>query len=167
MSLTHVIPEDAKDGVGGFAPVYFLVGAGREMDLSPASSPSASEQDPLGLHPHHPGAKLDAGKVRLGLVLLSFSRSLEAVGQVGTYGANKYSDLGWVEVPSGIARYTDALLRHLLAEGRGEANDPQTELLHAAHVAWNALARLDLMLRQDEPGQSTPSQATPSPSIPS
>ena len=126
---------------------------GRQSEL--AAFPSqACEADPLGRNQHQSGAKLDSGKVRLGLVLLAFGRSLEAVGQVGTYGANKYSDLGWVEVPSGIARYTDALLRHLLAEGRGEASDPQTELLHAAHVAWNALARLDLMLRQTSPSQT-------------
>ena len=138
---------------------------GRQSEL--AAFPSqAREADPLGRTPHQSGAKLDSGKVRLGLVLLAFGRSLEAVGQVGTYGANKYSDLGWVEVPSGIARYTDALLRHLLAEGRGEVSDPQTELLHAAHVAWNALARLDLMLRQAVPCQPNQSQST-TPSTPS
>ena len=40
------------------------------------------------------------------------------------------------------------MLRHLLAEMRGEDVDPDTGLLHAAHTAWNALARLDLMLRE-------------------
>ena len=51
------------------------------------------EADPLGKKPNEEGAKLDAGKNRLGLVLLSFSRSLQEVGKVGTYGANKYSDM--------------------------------------------------------------------------
>ena len=138
---------------------------GRQSEL--AAFPSqACEADPLGRNQHQSGAKLDAGKNRLGLVLLSFSRSLEAVGSVGTLGACKYTDHGWVEVPSGIARYTDALLCHLLAEGRGEVSDPQTELLHAAHVAWNALARLDLMLRQAVPSQPNQSQSI-SPSTPS
>lgn len=107
-----------------------------------------TEQDPNGINAHSPGAKLDQGKNRLGLVLLDFARALEAVGQIGTFGAAKYSASGWVKVPNGQERYTDALLRHLMAEGRGEATDEQSGLPHAAHTAWNALARLDLMLRE-------------------
>lgn len=108
------------------------------------------ERDPLGCSPHEAGAKLDAGKNRLGLVLMGFSRSLAAVGAVGTFGAQKYTPQGWMSVPNGIERYTDAMFRHLNSEGCGEVLDPQTELHHAAHAAWNALARLDLMLREGE-----------------
>lgn len=108
------------------------------------------ELDPNGKSPNEPGAKLDSGKNRLGLVLGDFSRALEEVGRVGTVGAKKYSDGGWVNVPNGIERYTDAMLRHWLKEMRGEAFDPETKLMHAAHVAWNALSRLDLMLRGKE-----------------
>lgn len=107
------------------------------------------EIDPNGLNQHDAGAKLDAGKNRLGLVLLGFSRALQAVGQVDTYGAGKYTDNGWTEVEAGEQRYTDAMLRHLLREGAGESIDPETNLRHAAQVAWNALARLDLMLRRE------------------
>lgn len=109
-----------------------------------------SEFDPHGKNSSQPGAKLDGGKNRLGLVLLNFSRALEEVGKVGTYGAQKYSDNGWVAVQDGIPRYSDAMLRHLLREGAGEAVDAETGLLHAAQTAWNALARLDLMLRVKE-----------------
>lgn len=108
------------------------------------------EKDPNGLSPHTKGAKLDAGKNRLSLVLFSFSRALQEVGKVGTYGANKYTPNGWIQVENGIERYSDALLRHLLAEASSEAFDKDTDLLHAAHVAWNALARLDLILREKE-----------------
>ena len=107
------------------------------------------ESDPNGLASSEPGAKLDAGKNRLGLVLGDFSRALQAVGEVGTFGAEKYTDHGWVSVANGQERYTDALFRHLLVEAAGEPTDPQTNLLHAAHVAWNALARLDLMIRAE------------------
>lgn len=106
------------------------------------------EHDPNGLSPHTPGAKLDSGKNRLGLVTTGFARALAQVGLVGTYGANKYTDNGWVDVPNGVERYTDALHRHLNMEAQGQACDSDTNLLHAAHAAWNALARLDLMLRQ-------------------
>lgn len=107
-----------------------------------------TEKDPNGKSAHEPGSKLDAGKPRPGLVLGGFARSLAAVVDVGTYGATKYTDNGWMEVPGGIARYTDAMHRHLLKEATGEWADPDTGIAHAAHAAWNALARLDLMLRQ-------------------
>lgn len=114
------------------------------------SSVQSGEVDPTGRNPHEPGAKLDAGKNRLGLVLGDFARALRAVGKVGSRGAQKYSAHGWIDVPNGIERYTDALYRHLLAEAAGEARDQETQLLHAAHAAWNALARLDLLLREIE-----------------
>lgn len=105
------------------------------------------ESDPHGKDQHETGAKLDAGKPRLGLVLGAFANALVEVGKVGTYGAQKYTDNGWLDVPKGKARYTDALLRHVLAE-TNETHDPDTHLLHAAHAAWNALARLELVLRK-------------------
>lgn len=111
------------------------------------------EIDPAGLAANSPGAKLDFGKNRLGLVLLDFSRALQAVGEVGTYGAKKYSDGGWRHVDDGERRYTDAMLRHLFKEGAGELRDSDTTILHAAHTAWNALARLDLMMRRMEQGK--------------
>ena len=107
------------------------------------------EQDPYGMDPHAAGAKLDGGKNRLGLVLMGFARALEAVGRVGTYGAAKYTDDGWVAVQDGERRYTNAMLRHLLQEAIGERIDPETHIEHAAHCAWNALARLDLALIRD------------------
>lgn len=81
----------------------------------------ALETDPNGKTPNEPGAKLDAGKNRIGLVLFGFARALQEVGKVGTYGANKYTDNGWTEVPDGERRYTDALLRHLRARRRARS----------------------------------------------
>lgn len=104
-----------------------------------------AERDPNGLDAHQPGAKLDQGKNRLGLVLLDFSNALKAVGEVGTFGANKYSSHGWLEVEGGVERYTDAMMRHLFA---GTEIDADSGLLHDAQVAWNSLARLELKLRE-------------------
>lgn len=108
------------------------------------------ERDPTGREQHQPGAKLDAGKLRPALVLGGFARALTAVTAVGTFGAAKYTDNGWTSVPNGEERYDDANLRHWLKEKSGEAVDQDSELEHAAHAAWNALARLDLMLRKLE-----------------
>jgi hypothetical protein len=115
------------------------------VNLAPGSPP-IQEFDPNGIDAHVAGAKLDAGKPRPGLVLAGFALALARVTDVGTYGAGKYSDNGWMEVPDGFERYTDAMLRHWLKEAY-EMNDPDTEIQHAAHLAWNALARLELLLR--------------------
>ena len=100
-----------------------------------------------------PGTKLDAGKPRLGLVFMTMARALQEVGEVATFGANEYSDDGWLAVPDGERRYTDAMLRHLMKEAVGEERDAKSKLRHAAHTAWNALARLDLMIRREEGAQ--------------
>ena len=104
------------------------------------------EVDPNGIDAHSAGAKLDSGKNRIGLIMDGFSNALWEVGKVGTYGAEKYSANGWLEVEDGVNRYTDAMYRHLLKEASGYENDADTGLLHAAHSAWNALARLELII---------------------
>lgn len=106
------------------------------------------EKDPSGKNAHDGGAKLDFGKTRLDLVLGAFANALMAVGEVGTFGAAKYSDNGWMEVENGFERYTDALLRHYFKERTGEELDEDSGLLHAAHLAWNALARLELIIKE-------------------
>lgn len=110
---------------------------------------SVKEIDPNGINQHDVGAKCDAGKPDLSLLLL-FGRALMAVGSVGTFGAKKYTRGGWQEVPDGKNRYTAALLRHLMYEGEGEEIDRDSGLHHAAHAAWNALARLEFILREEE-----------------
>lgn len=110
------------------------------------------ETEPNGLSPHTPGAKLDAGKNRLGLVFTDFAKAIEQVGLVATMGALKYTASGWVSVKDGKERYTDALFRHLVAHAQGEKLDG-SGLLHLAHAAWNCLACLELELRTLTPEQ--------------
>jgi len=111
---------------------------------------SPPEFDPKGLAPNDPGAKLDGGKVRLGLVVAGFSRAITAMGLVGTYGATKYSDNGWLAVANGEARYTDALLRHLLADLAGETHDSESGLPHLDHALWNLAAVCELRKRKEK-----------------
>lgn len=108
------------------------------------------EKDPNGLNQHEPGAKLDYGKIKPALVMAGFARALTEVSEVATYGAEKYSPNGWAHVPDGVERYTNAMYRHLLQEETEGAIDSETGLYHAAQAAWNALARLELMLRELE-----------------
>lgn len=95
--------------------------------------------------------KYDGGKAPIYRGVLSyFPRAISAVASVSAFGASKYAWNGWEGVDDGINRFSDALVRHLAYEGSGEVNDPDSGHLHAAHTAWNALARLELMLRDKE-----------------
>lgn len=92
------------------------------------------------------GKKDDKNKPITGTILQDFGNALSAVALVGTFGAQKYSKSNWLKVDNGIERYTDAMARHFIIE-KNEEYDEESGLLHAAHTAWNALARLELILR--------------------
>ena len=110
------------------------------------------EFDPHGKQQQEPGSKLDAGKPSVTRGCLHyFPFALTAVADLSTRGASKYSWRGWETVPDGVNRYADALGRHELAiAGDYSRRDPDSGVLEATAVAWNALARLELILREQK-----------------
>lgn len=98
------------------------------------------------------GHKHDQEKPRMSLVFDGFANALTEVAKVGTFGANKYSDNGWMTVPNAEERYRAAMLRHYFEQAREGGNqlDDEMQLPHLAAVAWNALAILELRLRDNE-----------------
>lgn len=97
---------------------------------------------------HDPGVKFDSDKPNLDLVLGQFCNALIAVGDIGTFGAKKYSPNGWLEVANAEERYSSAMLRHYCDSKIGNEYDSESDMLHLAHLAWNALAILELRLRR-------------------
>lgn len=92
--------------------------------------------------------KKDAGKAPLFRgVFEYFARALPLVAAVSAMGAEKYAWGAWVGVPNAHARYMDAMLRHAAAMSRGEELDAESGFPHAAHMAWNALAIVELKER--------------------
>ena len=99
---------------------------------------------------HLPGMKYDEGKPNLSLVFGGFNKALLDVGYIGTFGARKYTPNGWKDVESLYERYSSALLRHMFAAMSPRVKDiydNETGRLHLAHVAWNALALTEHMLK--------------------
>ena len=99
---------------------------------------------------HLPGMKYDEGKPNLSLVFGGFNKALLDVGYIGTFGARKYTPNGWKEVENLYERYSSALLRHMFAAMSPRVKDiydNETGRLHLAHVAWNALALTEHMLK--------------------
>ena len=95
------------------------------------------------------GIKHDADKPRMDL--LPFE-ALEAVAQVLTFGAEKYSVDGWKKVDDAERRYFAALLRHATAREKGELYDTESGLTHAAHMATNALFILWFEIQKEKQG---------------
>lgn len=116
----------------------------------------AKETDPNGLGAKDPGSKLDFGKSPIVRGAIKyFPRALLAVADLSQHGADKYSWKGWEKVSDGIQRYDDAMGRHMAGEViEGEFDQTWMKMdrhvLHATAVAWNALARLELILREKE-----------------
>lgn len=80
--------------------------------------------------------KLDKGKVRLDLILPNF---IIGIGDVLTFGANKYEENSWQNIPNATNRYYAALLRHILAWRKGEKLDKESGLAHIKHAAANLM----------------------------
>lgn len=81
------------------------------------------------------GMKL-AEKPRMELVDMSF---VEGIARVLSFGASKYGDNSWKNVPDGFNKYLGALLRHITALQQGELYDNETGLPHTAHIGCNAM----------------------------
>jgi hypothetical protein len=118
-----------------------------------------TEKDPGGKKASDPGAKLDAGKVRPALVMRGFAHAFWEISRVGTCGAAKYSELGFLDVEDGENRYEDAQMRHMLMRMIDGPTDKEltafatelgigTDVLHLACEAWNAMAKLELHMRE-------------------
>lgn len=109
------------------------------------------EKDPNNKKPGELGAKLDSGKSPVFRGFLNyFPRAILSIAEVSEIGSKKYCWNGWETVDDGVNRYSDALVRHMCKDSSGEKYDIDTKLLHKAHVAWNALAVLELELRKQE-----------------
>ena len=83
-----------------------------------------------------PDLKFDSGKNRLDLIDPSF---ILRIGRVLTFGANKYEDNSWKQVPDAVNRYYAAAMRHLMAYRDGEVLDQESGLPHLAHAACNIM----------------------------
>jgi hypothetical protein len=106
------------------------------------------------------GRKDDTGKVRADLLP---ANALMEVAKVLTFGAQKYgAENTWQNVTPFRARYTAALMRHLFARQRGELYDPESGLLHMAHLACCAL-----FLLSGEVGHDTEERLPAPPPVPS
>ena len=81
-----------------------------------------------------------------------FPRALREIAIVSVFGAKKHDnpmgDMTYMDVPDAENVYANAEGRHMLSEAiEGPRNYEDGDLLHKAQKAWNALADLEVFLR--------------------
>lgn len=100
------------------------------------------------------GKKYDNGKPLVGTLCRVFPHALMAIGEVIEFGTHKYpTPDNWKKVDKAFIRYQDSMMRHYLKHQLGIINDEETGKLHLAHMAWNALAILELYLMNENNGK--------------
>ena len=95
------------------------------------------------------GVKYDQGKSPLWSMLLAyFPDACAAVADISAFGLTKYPANSWRQLENGFSRYTDAMIRHAAKDNEHFLCDPESGRLHAAHAAWNAMARLQIAIER-------------------
>lgn len=87
------------------------------------------------------------GKLRWDLLPLDV---IEKVVEIYTFGAKKYKENSWQNLPDGYQRYKAALFRHITAYEKGKVYDKESGCMHLAHAAWNAIAMLYFGMKEEK-----------------
>jgi hypothetical protein len=97
------------------------------------------------------GQKYNQNKLPISIIFKQFPDAIKAIVKCSQYGHNKYKNtdsdfLNFKRVKEGSKAYADAGLRHRMQIG----TDEESKLPHQYHVAWNALAELQLWIEENK-----------------
>jgi len=76
-----------------------------------------------------------------------FPRAVRALEQLHVWGDTKHPGMESLKRPDAFQANTDAMVRHLHAEGNGMP-DHESGLPSIYHTTWRAVARLEAYLRE-------------------
>lgn len=119
------------------------------------SSPKAQPETGAPLETSAALAAKQAKAPVAGGVVQLFPRSMHILAMLSKAGADKYgttvSTIQFLDTPGAYELHTDAMVRHIVDEAlEGPVNHKDGGALHAAQAAWNALARLEVFLKNVE-----------------
>jgi len=79
-----------------------------------------------------------------------FPRAILALAEVSRAGDEKHDGTvrSYCDIENGHQEYTEAMVRHIFDEVLHGPVDPEDGALHAAKIAWGALARLEIQLEK-------------------
>ena len=91
----------------------------------------------------------------ISVLFKQFPRALTAVAEASAYGHNKYREtdkdmLNFTRVDNAESRYRGALMRHERDRYTDGYLDSESNLPHIYHKAWNALAELEMHLKDQK-----------------
>lgn len=122
-------------------------------NLAPTvSSIDTEEEDKEEAEEELKGVKTDSSKVDISVLFKQFPRALTAVAEASAYGHQKYIEhdldmLNFTRVENAESRYRGALMRHERDRYTEGYLDSESNLPHIYHKAWNALAELEMHLK--------------------
>ena len=90
-----------------------------------------------------PATRFDAGKIPYHLFPLD---AFEEICKVMDFGAKKYAERNWEQGMS-WSRVARSMLSHFISMCKGIERDEESDIPHAAHMAWNAIVLLAYTLR--------------------
>ncbi len=95
------------------------------------------------------GVKYNSNKPKLSMLFIQFPDALKAIVKCSEYGHEKYKEfdkdfLNFKKVEGGSKAFADSGLRHRIEKGLDESGLP-----HQYHVAWNALAELQMWIEEN------------------
>jgi hypothetical protein len=88
---------------------------------------------------------------------LRFPRAMAELARISEFGVKKYKvvmgDMTYLDQSADY--YLEKIGKHLLEEAlRGPVNEEDGGVKHAGQIAWNALARLERMLKDEDAGET-------------
>lgn len=90
-----------------------------------------------------PTPKKNQGKPRMGLLRWGF---LTAIAEALTFGATKYPEENYLNLPS--EQLFESMLRHISELRQGRTHDEESGLHHAKHVAANCMMWFETMNKE-------------------
>lgn len=93
--------------------------------------------------------KYDIGKLRWDLLPIE---PIEEAIRIYMFGAKKYGENRWQELPEAKERYYNALMRHQAERQKGNLIDPESGHLHSSHMLWNCIALVHFDLQEQKNG---------------
>jgi len=157
------ISKDGEFNVNPFGSIYFSMYDSEGFattvwlrigtDLAPTVSYiDTEEEDKEEAGEELKGVKTDSSKVDISVLFKQFPRALTAVAEASAYGHQKYIEhdldmLNFTRVENAESRYRGALMRHERDRYTDGYLDSESNLPHIYHKAWNALAELEMHLK--------------------
>lgn len=86
-------------------------------------------------------------KTKYSVIFRNFSNAMKGIIAVHLYGAQKYSEDGYKDLPD--EQFLDAAYRHLEDIAKGNLRDIESQEHHISHALWNIAVLAERIAKRD------------------